>query len=205
MAKRTAAGAELRIGWNYLKAYRNSSKTEQICRYVLRNAGDEKKKRAETSRDLHFLYFFFFFVCLFWNIAFQMPASLRMCKMRTLLTAPSMSWNRDSQKIFTSAKDDPVQPPFPLDWWVSSCHWGEAVTGKQCPPLLAEFTAGTVQSRELSLVVSHEEWCDCLSLQFLKPLNEWEGPFGVQAYWHRFSWKHIALWINIKWKGCNTT
>lgn len=64
MAKRTAAGAEVRIGWNYLKAYRNSSKTEQICRYVLRNAGDKKKKRAETSRDLHFLYFFFvLFVC----------------------------------------------------------------------------------------------------------------------------------------------
>lgn len=78
-------------------------------------------------------------------------------------------------------------------------------TCDSAPSQLAECTAGTVQSRELSLGVSYEEWCYCLSLEFLKPLNDREGPFGVQAYWHRFSWKHIALWINIKWKGCNTT
>lgn len=116
MAHRTQV---VQLGWNYLKVYKNDSKTEHICRYILHNAGDQKQELRRVENYIFFIYF------LFWNIAFQMPASLRLCKMRTLLTAPSMSWNRDSQKIVASAKDNLVQPPFPLDWWVSSCHWGD--------------------------------------------------------------------------------
>lgn len=117
------------------------------------------------------------FIFCHWNIAFQMPASLRMCKTQTLLTAPpSVSWNRDSQKMFTSAKDNPAQPPFPLDWSVHLSPAGPSAPrrGNSAPSLLAEFAAGAVQSWELSLVVLYEEWCHLLTLKFLKTLNERE-------------------------------
>lgn len=150
------------------------------------------------------MYIFFIFFCfvLFWNIAFQMPASLRMCKMRTLLTAASMSWNRDSQKIFTSVKDNPVQPPFLLDWWLSSCH---KVNLQSCDGETAPPPAGRMYCRDCAeqraVLVSYEERCDCLSLKFLET-SKWEGVYRLIG---TVSVGNTALWINIKWKGCKTT
>lgn len=70
-----------------------------------------------------------------------------------------MTRNRDRQKIFTSAKDKPCAATCRGKGrgGGSSCDGGHKVNpqssgGETAPPLLAESTAGTVHSRELSLV-----------------------------------------------------
>lgn len=87
----------------------------------------QKRQRNEMKLPLIFKMSLFHF--FHWKIAFQMPASLRKCKMQIFWTAPSVSWNRTRQKIFTSAKHNPAQPPVSrliTDWPVPSfSHWSE--------------------------------------------------------------------------------
>lgn len=90
------------------------------------------------------------FISCHWNIAFQMPASLRMCKTQTLLTAPHpiSKLEQGQPKDVHICKRQPCAATFssglicpPLTSWT----FGPAAR-KQRPPLLAEFAAGAVQS-----------------------------------------------------------
>lgn len=68
--KRTAALTEVELGWNYLK----------VCKH-----GSGEQRRWDRLRFIFSLFF------CHWNIAFQMPASLRICVKRKHFWQPPIN------------------------------------------------------------------------------------------------------------------